>query len=47
MSQNRVAELHWRAHNAKNREEAQKILAEASLLQLLDAKLNGNQRRDP
>ena len=47
MSQNRVAELQWRAHNAKNREEAQKILAEASLLQLLDARLNGNQRRQP
>ena len=47
MSQNRVAELQWRAHNAKNREEAQKILTEASLSQLLDGKLNGNQRRDP
>ena len=47
MSQNRVAELQWRAHDAKNREEAQKILAEASLLQLLDVQLRGNQRRDP
>jgi len=47
MSQNRVAELQMRAHNAKNREEAQKILAEASLLQHLDARLNGNQRRNP
>ena len=47
MSQNRVAELHSRAHNAKNREEAQKILAEASLLQLLDVQLRGNQRSNP
>jgi hypothetical protein len=47
MTQDRVLQLQRRAANAKNREEAQKILAEASLLQLLDVQLNGNQRRDP
>jgi hypothetical protein len=42
MSQNRVIELQAKAHNAKSREEAQKILAEASILQLLDVQLNEN-----